>query len=199
MRQLVILLVFVLFIAGCRGCPEYQTNVNGRCCVDSNENNICDLDEKVSNLENTNVSLKLNETADVNSIADETQAVNVIVTTTTTTVPVYFDCDHTELVVVKMTYHGGNNSKVNALLLNSGQVKIKGFRLKVYDDNGLAVNQIFPNEPLNISDVKEFNFEFWNYDLINENNTVNMITIAPKLTSMMCSEQRIYDFKLVDH
>ena len=198
MRRLIILLIVVLFISGCGGCPEHQVKINERCCVDANENNVCDIDEPVTQ-PNVSINVTLNETLNetINETINQTDNETINTTTTTTLPPT--DCELTLLTVIKMTYHDGNESKIDALLLNSGEIKIKGFKVWIYDEESLAEEQSFFDEYLNTSEVKEFEFNLGSNNYITENNTIEMIRIAPKITGETCDAEFVYDFKLVDH
>jgi hypothetical protein len=109
-----------------------------------------------------------------------------------------FGCSAASITAVKMTYHDGEESKLDVVLLNSGNVDLAGFRIYLYDDNGLAeeVNQF---EDINVSDVIELDIDLGSNNYLHENNTINMIRIAPKISGETCDAKSVYDFKLVEH
>jgi hypothetical protein len=183
MRRIIILLLCCLFILGCTGnCLEPKVIINGKCCADSNNNSVCDLNE---------VSFTGGAVLDFDEEDNQTD-------TTTTTQPVYTDCNHTQLNVNRVIYYDGDDSRVNALVLNSGQVDIVGFRIWLYDEDGVDADKTY-SENLTVNEVREIDFYFGDKDRVSEDNEVTLIQFAPQIKGETCEKINIYEFTSIDH
>jgi hypothetical protein len=202
MKQLILLFVLVLFISGCGGCPENQTYVGDKCCADLNENFICDLDELQNNAnKSSNNTDNATNSTDANADIQDVTGDAAFNATNTTSIPVIIDCEHTELTVGRVIYYDddGENSKVFAVMSNYGLVNVTAFKMRVYDDDGKAVEKIF-DLGINASQTKELIFEYEGEDLVNANNSANLIMFLPEIsTGKYCDTWiEIWDFTSID-
>lgn len=106
------------------------------------------------------------------------------------------DCNNVDLMIFRARYNDGEDSNVEILMRNNGAFDIKKWRVKVYDEeNGLALQQRFYKR-LNASMVDELKFEFGDNDLVNADNDVVKVKIAPIVKEEICEEYTIIGDKL---